>query len=170
MMDMDMPGMTSGGTSDGSSSSNTSHAAMAMVFQWIIETPIYSYAFTPKTTGQYVGALFFLIVLCIINRALIAFASRKEMIWRAQESSRKIIIAGKKYDEDQGSSDGSVREVKGPAPWRWQVDMIRALLSTLNVGLHFLLMFAVMSLNVGYFFAVLIGTFLGDLMFARYGR
>ncbi|KAF3929706.1 hypothetical protein AA313_de0206594 [Arthrobotrys entomopaga] len=171
-MHMDMPGMTSDGTPDGSSSSMSTmpHATMAMVFQWIIETPIYSYAFTPKTAGQYVGALFFLIVLSIISRGLIAYASHKEVIWRAQESSRKVVIAGKKYDEDQASSDGSVREVKGPAPWRWKVDMVRALFSALNVGLHFLLMFAVMSLNVGYFFAVLIGVFLGDLMFARYGR
>ncbi|EPS36945.1 hypothetical protein H072_9495 [Dactylellina haptotyla CBS 200.50] len=156
--------------STSSTQESSSHGgAMAMVFQWAVETPIYSTAFTPKNSGQYFGALVFLIVLSIIYRALVAYKSRKESVWRAEERSRSVILAGQFHD-DKASADISTHEVRGATPWRWQVDPIRALLSALNVGLHYLLMFAVMSLNVGYFFAVLIGVFLGDILFARYGH
>ncbi|KAF3910092.1 hypothetical protein AA313_de0201992 [Arthrobotrys entomopaga] len=151
------------------STSQNSHATMAMVFQWVLETPIYSYSFTPKTAAQYFGALLFLVLLSIIYRALVAFKSHKEANWAHQERIRKGILEGQFHD-DKAGSDGSTREVKGPAPWSWRVDPARASLSVLNVALHYLLMFAVMSLNVGYFFAVLIGVFLGDLLFARYGH
>ncbi|KAK6351644.1 hypothetical protein TWF718_004798 [Orbilia javanica] len=160
---------TDSGDSTGSSSSSSSHDVMPMVFQWAMQTPIYSYAFTPKSTSQYVGALIFLIVLSIIYRALVAYKSHKESTWRDEERARKVIIAGQFHD-DKASTDVSTREVRGAAPWRWRVDPPRAVLSTINVGLHYLLMFAVMTLNVGYFLAVLFGIFIGDLIFARYGH
>ncbi|KAK6361114.1 hypothetical protein TWF730_004861 [Orbilia blumenaviensis] len=150
-------------------SPSSSHSAMPMVFQWVMQTPIYSYAFTPSSTSQYVGALIFLIVLSIIYRALVAYKSHKESAWREEEKARKVIIAGQ-FNDDKASADVSTREIRGAAPWRWSVDPPRALLSTVNTGLHYLLMFAVMTLNVGYFLAVLFGIFIGDLMFARYGH
>ncbi|KAK6503596.1 hypothetical protein TWF481_008609 [Arthrobotrys musiformis] len=160
---------TDSGDDTSSSSSSTSDDVMPMVFQWAVQTPIYSYAFTPKSTPQYVGALIFLIVLSIIYRALVAYKSHKESTWREEEKARKVIIAGQFHD-DKASADVSTREVRGAAPWRWRVDLPRSLLSTVNIGLHYLLMFAVMTLNVGYFFAVLLGVFIGDLIFARYGH
>ncbi|KAK6537056.1 hypothetical protein TWF281_001258 [Arthrobotrys megalospora] len=162
-----MAGVDSG--DDASPSSSSSHATMPMVFQWVMQTPIYSYAFTPESTSQYVGALIFLIVLSIIYRALVAYKSHKESTWREEERARKVIIAGQFHD-DKASADVSTREVRSAAPWRWRVDPPRALLSTVNTALHYLLMFAVMTLNVGYFMAVLLGVFIGDLIFARYGH
>ncbi|KAF3902412.1 hypothetical protein ABW20_dc0110376 [Dactylellina cionopaga] len=165
-------GMDSGDTSNpqatSSAAGTNSHDVMPMVFQWVMQTPIYSYAFTPSTSSQYVGALIFLILLSIIYRALVAYKSHKESLWREDERARKVIIAGQFHD-DKASTSVSEREVKGAAPWRWTVDPVRALLSVVNIGLHYLLMFAVMTLNVGYFFAVLLGVFIGDLIFARYG-
>ncbi|KAK6537782.1 hypothetical protein TWF694_010690 [Orbilia ellipsospora] len=171
-MDHTQSSMSNGSDAQQVSSTSTpdnSHATMAMVFQWVLETPIYSYSFTPKTSSQYFGALLFLVLLSIIYRAFVAFKSHKETQWAHQEQLRKGILAGQFHDE-KASADGSTREIRGPAPWNWRVDPARASLSVLNIALHYLLMFAVMSLNVGYFFAVLIGVFLGDLLFARYGH
>ncbi|EPS45473.1 hypothetical protein H072_517 [Dactylellina haptotyla CBS 200.50] len=168
----DMPGMTGMTGMDDTSGTSTStihssHGGMAMVFQSIIETPIYSYAFTPKNPGQYFGALVFLALLSFIHRGLIAYASHKELIWRERESTRKIVIA-----KPSNASDKTVvnDKIKGPAPWRWTVDPVRALLSGVNIGLQLLLMLAVMTLNVGYFLAVIVGVFLGDLTFARFAN
>ncbi|KAK6355363.1 hypothetical protein TWF696_004472 [Orbilia brochopaga] len=170
--DMSMDGMDMGGS--GSMSNSTASHGMGMVFQWVLETPLYSYAFTPSNSGQYVGAIFFLIVLAFIHRGIIAFASHKESVWKEQESRRKIVIATPSSlddNDDKASVAVSSREeVRTRMPWRWQVDAVRALLSTVKTGVHYLLMLAVMSLNVGYFFAVLIGVFLGDIVFARYGH
>ncbi|KAF3901674.1 hypothetical protein ABW21_db0208971 [Orbilia brochopaga] len=169
--DMSMDGMDMGGSS--STNSTTAHG-MGMVFQWVLETPLYSNAFTPSNTGQYVGAIFFLIVLSFLHRGIIAYASHRETAWKELESRRKIVIAtpsnGDDHDDKTSLAISSREEISRRMPWRWQVDAIRALLSTVKTGVHYLLMLAVMSLNVGYFFAVLIGVFLGDIVFARYGH
>ncbi|KAJ6260863.1 hypothetical protein Dda_3524 [Drechslerella dactyloides] len=170
--DMSMGGMHGEDMGSGSTTSSSSSHGMGMVFHWVLETPIYAYAFTPRNSGQYVGAIFFLIVLSIIHRGILAYSSYKESVWKEQESRRKIVIATPNDDNDDKANINvsSSEETKRRMPWRWQVDAVRALLSTVKAGIHYLLMLAVMSLNVGYFFAVLVGVFLGDIVFARYGH
>lgn len=51
--------------------------------------------------------------------------------------------------------------------WRISVDVPRGFLQFLSHGLGFLMMLAVMTGNVGYFFAVLVGVFLGEVAFGR---
>lgn len=62
------------------------------------------------------------------------------------------------------------RRVSGKScvPWRLSVDLPRALIFLCITGVGYLLMLAVMTMNVGYFCSVLGGAFLGDLAVGRY--
>ncbi|BFZ58570.1 hypothetical protein PYCC9005_005634 [Savitreella phatthalungensis] len=55
-------------------------------------------------------------------------------------------------------------------PWRLTVDVPRGLLHFLYAGLGYLLMLIVMTGNAGYFFAVLVGLFIGETAFGRYAK
>lgn len=68
----------------------------------------------------------------------------------------------------------SVRVVQAPArhtqPWRFSVDLPRAALVMVNAGVGYLLMLAVMTVNVGYFMSVLTGVLIGELIFGRFNQ
>lgn len=55
-------------------------------------------------------------------------------------------------------------------PWRLSVDLPRAVLVTVIAGVGYLLMLAVMSMNVGYFMSILAGAFVGELAVGRYAH
>jgi copper transporter 1 len=59
---------------------------------------------------------------------------------------------------------------RGPVPWRLSVDAPRAGLVTVQAGVMYLLMVAVMTMNVGYFMAVLAGTLIGELAVGRWNH
>ncbi|KAH7037388.1 Ctr copper transporter [Microdochium trichocladiopsis] len=69
------------------------------------------------------------------------------------------------------ATGGRSRSVLGgqhARPWRMSVDPLRALFDTVIVGVGYLLMLAVMTMNVGYFLSILAGTFLGSLLVGRF--
>jgi len=59
---------------------------------------------------------------------------------------------------------------RGAVPFRLSVDLPRATIIVVIVGVSYLLMLAVMTLNVGYFLSILGGTFLGELLVGRYSH
>ncbi len=59
---------------------------------------------------------------------------------------------------------------RGAVPWRLSVDAPRAALVTVQIGIMYLLMIAVMTMNVGYFIAVLAGTLIGELAVGRFNH
>ena len=63
---------------------------------------------------------------------------------------------------------GASGVVSGVQPFRASVDVPRAVLVTVIVGVAYLLMLAVMTMNVGFFLSVLAGAFLGELVLGRY--
>ncbi|KAL6710644.1 hypothetical protein ACN47E_007701 [Coniothyrium glycines] len=164
-----------------------SHGSMAMSFFTATNTALYSESWTPQNAGQYAGTCIFLIVLAITLRAL--FTAKSFLETRALESALKrryVVVAGEKTLSDQAANDGSsvtgiltsngvqedVRIVSAPVrhtqPWRFSVDLPRALLMTVAAGVGYLLMLAVMTYNVGYFLSVLAGAFIGELAFGRF--
>lgn len=58
--------------------------------------------------------------------------------------------------------------VRGAIAFRLSVDVPRAALVMVIAGVAYLLMLAVMTMNVGYFLSVLAGVFLGELAVGRY--
>ncbi|KAJ4133075.1 hypothetical protein NW754_015884 [Fusarium falciforme] len=187
----DMPGMDADSSSD-SSSSHSSHGSssssiMAMVFQTQRQTPLYSDSWTPESAGAYAGTCIFLAILAIIARCLVAFKTVQEARWLDREAARRYVaVNGKLPLAEQIASGPDARRMTltengveetvvvverkraAARPWRFSVDPVRACLDTVIVGIGYLLMLAVMTMNVGYFLSVLAGVFVGSLAVGRY--
>ncbi|KAJ5571353.1 hypothetical protein N7535_005013 [Penicillium sp. DV-2018c] len=185
-----MEGMDMGsGHSHGSGSDSTgSSMPMIMVFTNSHDTPLFSNAWTPSSSGSFAGTCIFLIILAIIDRCLIAFKASMERHWQAVHlNQRYVTVAGKnteaaKIDADPDAKiaslitaqgiEESVKVVhnisQGPLPWRFSVDLPRAFLFLCIAGVSYLLMLAVMTMNIGYFCSVLGGAFLGELAVGRF--
>ncbi|KAJ2902425.1 putative low affinity copper transporter protein [Zalerion maritima] len=176
-MDMDMS----------SSSSMDSMMTMMAVFQTNINTSLYSTSWTPNNPATYAATCIFLIILGIVFRAIVAFKAIQEQKWFDKELARRyVIVNGKLPVSEQVSTDSlakrmtltengveeDVMVVKKKhthvRPWRFSVDPVRAFIDMILAGVGYLLMLAVMTMNVGYFISVLGGTFLGSLICGRY--
>ncbi|KAK1141793.1 hypothetical protein N8T08_008458 [Aspergillus melleus] len=183
---MDMSNMDHSGSSGSSSSSSS--MSMAMVFVNTHDTPLFANNWTPSSSGSYAGTCIFLIVLSIIGRLLVAFKAVMETHWLNTHLNRRYVtIAGKtpevgRIDSDPETKTASLVTAQGveesvrvvrrvarePIPWRFSVDLPRAFLFLVITGVSYLLMLAVMTMNVGYFCSVLAGAFLGELAVGRY--
>ncbi|KAI1407754.1 Ctr copper transporter [Hypoxylon sp. FL1857] len=180
-MDMDMGDMDMSGMSHAS--------VMHMVFQNSVTTSLYSDSWTPKTAGAYAGTIVFLIILGVAFRLLLAGKALAEERWLDAEMKRRyVVVQGKLPVAEQVSTDSLskrmtltengveenvmvVQKTKShPRPWRMSVDPVRAILDTCIAGVSYLSMLAVMTMNVGYFIAVLGGTFIGSLLVGRFYR
>ncbi|KAI1504878.1 Ctr copper transporter family-domain-containing protein [Biscogniauxia marginata] len=178
---MDMEGMDMG------HSSESSTMMMMSVFQNTMATPLYSESWTPGTAGAYAGTIIFLIVLGIVLRLLFAGKAFAEARWLDAEMKRRYVVVQDKLPvaeqvmrddsskhailTENGVEQGVMvvqKKTVHARPWRLSVDPLRALLDTLIAAVGYLLMLAVMTMNVGYFLAVLAGTFLGSLLVGRY--
>ncbi|KAJ5203758.1 uncharacterized protein N7498_004637 [Penicillium cinerascens] len=179
---------TSGMSGMSGMSSSSSGSGMTMVFTDAHTTPLFSSAWAPSSSGAYAGTCIFLIVLAIIDRCLIAFKATMERQWLATHLKRRYIaISGTTTEAGRINSDpdakiaslvtaqGVEESVKivhsvseGPIPWRFSVDLPRALLFLCIAGVSYLLMLAVMTMNIGYFCSVLTGAFIGELAVGRY--
>ncbi|KAJ1335874.1 Ctr copper transporter [Microdochium nivale] len=186
-MDMDMG-------SDSGSSSQPMH--MMSIFQTSINTALYSTSWTPTTTGAYAGTCIFLIALAVGFRLLLWGKAAAEARWLDAEMARRyVVVQGKgalaeQITRDSDSRKGTLqllsengveedvvvlqkRNGRSPGaasgrPWRMSVDPLRALFDTVIVGVGYMLMLAVMTMNVGYFLSILAGTFVGSLCVGRY--
>jgi len=160
---------------------------MSMTFFTGTTTPIYSAMWSPTNTGQYAGTCLFLIILAIVFRGLLAMRAWKEAAWLNAEFNRRYVtVAGKLPKSQRIASDTDSKRMiltengveedvmvvkkrsRGIRPWRITTDPIRAVMDTVLAGVAYLLMLAVMTMNVGYFLSVLAGTFLGSLALGRY--
>ncbi|EKD14603.1 uncharacterized protein L3040_000127 [Drepanopeziza brunnea f. sp. 'multigermtubi'] len=188
-MDMDMDMSTTSGMDMAGHAEDSKMPAsmMSMTFFTSTTTSLYSTTWTPSTPGAYAGTCIFLIILGLVFRCLLAVKQWKETAWMDAEFNRRYVnVAGKlpkseRISQDVDSkrmtlSENGVEEdvmvVKkrgmGVRPWRITVDPVRALMDTVIAGVGYLLMLAIMTMNVGYFLSVLGGTFLGSLALGRY--
>jgi len=142
-----------------SSSDMSSSTMMSMVFHNDQSTPLFSSAWTPSSTGAYAGTCIFLIVLAIISRCLVAAKSVLEQRWLAAHLERRyVLVAGKtpeagRIDADPTAKTASLVTAQGveesvkvvrrtapeTAPWRFSVDLPRALLYLCIAGVSYLL-------------------------------
>ena len=141
--------------------------SMNMLFFSSTSTPLYSTGWMPSVPGQYFGTCFFLVVLAIIFRALMAYKHKWEHRVMDKASNRRyVVVRGRPSIAERpqnGSSDAPIdsEESKGGTlvtahgveecvrivkshvrpvqPWRWRVDLPRAAIVTVVVGIGYLL-------------------------------
>jgi len=153
-MDMDM---------DMGSSNSTATMSQMMYFHTSLTDNIFSLAWTPQSPAAYFGTWMFIFFFGILYRGLHALKSILEAFWFHKFASKAVVVSS--------DDDGKVRVVSGGQNahvWRTSVDIPRAFLQMVNSGVAYLLMIIVMTMNVGYFFAVLSGIFFGELIFGRW--
>ncbi|KAJ5963099.1 Ctr copper transporter [Penicillium waksmanii] len=141
---------------------STASTSMQMTFNTEnLSTMLYSTSWMPTSTGGYVGTWFFLFFLAVTWRAMSAKLANFEASWAATNARYPILING---GQDEPSRQNLIQT------WRLSVNLPRAVLRMANQGIAYLLMIAVMTMNVGFFFAVLVGYFVGELIFGRVSR
>ncbi|KIV85428.1 hypothetical protein PV11_01124 [Exophiala sideris] len=172
------------------SSSDSTMSSMTMIFTNAHNTPLYSNSWTPNSSGAYAGTCIFLIILAMLLRLLFAAKAVCEQRWLiAAQARRYVLVRGRtteagRIDQDPDAKTGSLITANGVeenvkvvaaksgnvVPFRLSVDIPRAGLTTIIAGISYLLMLAVMTMNVGYFLSVLAGVFVGELAVGRYAQ
>ncbi|KAL2040912.1 hypothetical protein N7G274_006370 [Stereocaulon virgatum] len=154
-------------------------SSMMMTFYTSTSTSLYTMSWTPSSTAQYAGTCIFLIALSVIFRSLFALRRRQERKWAHAELKRHPVFVDARNKKSDGvtsrdSSPDSTTPVRSQRtmtrPWRISTDVPRAILDTIIAGVGYLLMLAVMTMNVGYFLSILGGVFLGSLLLGRYAE
>ncbi|KAI3528703.1 ctr copper transporter [Colletotrichum paranaense] len=185
-----MPGMDMGsGTMNDTHGSTGSSMSMMMmtIFQTSLKTPLYTEAWTPNSVGTYAATCIFLIFLAFGLRSMLALKSIQEKRWLDKDFKRRYVsVNGKLGMAGKMSTDSMAKQMvlsengleenvtvvqKGHGiwrPWRFSVDPVRAVIDTAIAGVGYLLMLAVMTMNVGYLLSVLGGVFLGSLAVGRF--
>ncbi|KAM4065097.1 ctr copper transporter family protein [Hirsutella rhossiliensis] len=186
-MDMGSAPVVAAAATDAHGHDSMGSMMMTMVFQTNMETALYSNSWTPRSPGAYAATCLFLIALAVIGRLLLAAKSLQEARWLDRDTNRRYIASNgrmqlaeyitrdpdaKQMTLSENGIEESVVVVgrKGTIarPWRLSVDPVRAVMDTILAGVGYLLMLAVMTMNVGYFLSVLAGVFVGSLAVGRY--
>ncbi|KAJ5698112.1 hypothetical protein N7462_000117 [Penicillium macrosclerotiorum] len=152
-----------------SSSMSMSMADMSMTFFTSFKTSLFAADWTPSSKGQYAGTCIFLIVLAVILRVLLALRPILEgRLWT--DSVRHGMLDDHLPDESHQTKymsgfQLSMQEL-GSRWSRWRVNPAagRATFELVVAGIAYLLMLAVMTMNVGYFMSVLGGIWLGTFI------
>ncbi|KAI3546520.1 ctr copper transporter [Colletotrichum lupini] len=166
---MAMATSTSAASGDMSSMS-MSMSEMAMTFFEAFQTPLYSDAWTPTSPGQYAGTCIFLIVLGSILRLLLALKPvLEDRFWRnypVYESDKQALTSHHAESVEPGQAGSVIRKdiVGRWKGWRAGAAAARATYEVIVGGIGYLLMLAVMTMNVGYFLSVLSGVWLGTFL------
>ncbi|KAK8016780.1 hypothetical protein PG993_014969 [Apiospora rasikravindrae] len=168
---MDMSGM-SGSGHDSAMPMTMDMSQMAMVFFQSVTSPLFAKAWTPAGPGAYAGTCIFLIALATLHRVLIAV--RNLVFETAPHGHQKLDPDEEEaaYMRRYGRSAGvlaRVRRALHDNPFRIATETARALSEVVVGGIGYLLMLAVMTMNVGYFLSVLGGIFLGAFLAGRFG-
>jgi solute carrier family 31 (copper transporter), member 1 len=130
---------------------------------------------TPSSPAGYAGTWIFLFLLGIMARGLTAGKVELERYWIRKFLAINVVV--NENGESKVLSGARVSRI-----WRVSVELPRAAFFFFIAGVYYLLysllstrtselmgrMIAVMTMNVGYFFAVLAGLFFGEFAFGRF--
>ncbi|KAI1775453.1 Ctr copper transporter family-domain-containing protein [Hypoxylon cercidicola] len=144
---------------------------MVMTFFLSSSTSLFFKAWTPTTSAAYVGTCVFLVALAIAMRGMLALKPILEKsMWNASVKSEGVLVP----DDESGYQKETVPPQSAKnvyntvyrrwTIWRFKSSLSRAAFELLLATVGYLLMLAVMTMNVGYFLSVLGGLFLGTFI------
>ncbi|KAI0161867.1 Ctr copper transporter family-domain-containing protein [Hypoxylon sp. FL1284] len=144
---------------------------MVMTFFVSSSTSLFSKAWTPTTTAAYAGTCVFLICLSTIMRGMLVLKPilEKSMWNTGVDSERLLVPDDEACCQKETLPHQSAKKVydtirRRCAVWRFRTSLSRAAFELLLATIGYLLMLAVMTMNVGYFLSVLGGLFLGTFL------
>ncbi|KAI9749732.1 MAG: Oxysterol binding protein [Chaenotheca gracillima] len=91
---------------DMSSMSSMPSSMMTMAFYTSTSTPLYSAAWTPRSTGAYAGTCIFLILLATLFRSLFAVRYYLERRWLDKDLNRRYVVVAAPPSSDAQSDSG----------------------------------------------------------------
>lgn len=143
-----------GSSHPGHTSSATERTGMEMMmpmwFMWTVDTILWFHSWHPRTWLPYLCTLAALATFAVVHEALASY----RVSWAKSHSSAVAAAAG--YVAVPGG-----RKAAGML----QLRAVSSLLYTANITTGYLLMLAVMSFNIGFFIAVVLGMGLGHFIF-----
>ncbi|KAI0144620.1 Ctr copper transporter [Xylariaceae sp. FL1272] len=146
---------------------------MSMTFFKSFTTPLWSNAWAPTGEGTYVATCIFLILLATTHRFLIllrtiAFDRNINLVSnRHIHDDKESLMSQRTRPPHMGDVRRQLREASLRHPFNFTREAGRSFLEVVISGIGYLLMLAVMTLNVGYFLSVLAGVFLGTFISGR---
>ncbi|TLD10196.1 hypothetical protein PgNI_05422 [Pyricularia grisea] len=169
---------------------STGMSSMSMVFFSSQSTPLFSRAWTPSSPEAYAGTCIFIFLLTIAQYLLIAVRNVVfEKVERQKTATPAETLrdhearpAAPARDDEKSSCLGHHETVTGSLlsaaasvakqqqrRSRPMIVMARAACEVVISAAGYLVMLAAMTMNVGYFFSVIVGVFFGSLLFGRFG-
>jgi solute carrier family 31 (copper transporter), member 1 len=124
MTGMDMPSATA--SMSGMDHGTMGMSEMSMTFFSSTNTPLWSNAWRPNSTGQYAGTCIFLIVLATVFRGLIALRCNFPDLWLAFTRRQQTAILRREFEAEHLK--------RGRRPWRINEAAARAVLDTILAG------------------------------------
>lgn len=141
-------------------------SSQAPIMRMYFHTGILDYilfeGWVPRSDLQYTFSVIAVLALAFLFEALQTFRSYMEFRWRWPKEGSEA--AGELEALNKGEN---AQLAWGAVPFRFGVDLQRAILHTIEVTLGYFLMLIAMTFNVGLFLGVLAGFFLGNFFFAR---
>eukprot|EP01112_Ceratiomyxa_fruticulosa_P003253 TRINITY_DN1361_c0_g1_i1.p1 TRINITY_DN1361_c0_g1~~TRINITY_DN1361_c0_g1_i1.p1 ORF type:complete len:352 (+),score=44.55 TRINITY_DN1361_c0_g1_i1:158-1213(+) len=131
--------------------------SMKMYFHLGIFDYILFRSWVPRSRLAY-AATFLVVVIAQVFHDFLKFLRKKaESKWKQQRNSIQL------HDMDSQA----YTFVEAP-PFNFKVDFARATLHSVEITLGFLIMLVAMTFNLGLFLAIILGSFLGTLIFGRF--
>lgn len=130
--------------------------AMKMYFHTGFSEYILFKEWVPQNAFQYWLAIFSIVVIAIVYELLRAFRAIFEKRARAPQ---------KRTDDQETLLDGGNGDY---VPFKIGTDFTRALLRSVELALSYFLMLIAMTFNVGFFLALILGAFIGTVLFGRF--
>lgn len=152
------------------SSTDNSSMTMSTTFSKNENTPLWLQALTPASEANYAGAIIGLILLGIANRGISAGRSLcvRYSLARIETIGELKAKWQARSEEEVSEEEERITKAYSAPPFKWRYDIPRTLIAGLEAFTGYLLMLAVMTFDVGYFFAAIGGIMLGELVFGRY--
>ncbi|KAI8978923.1 Ctr copper transporter family-domain-containing protein [Pilobolus umbonatus] len=183
-MDHSSHNMSGMDTTTSNSGMTGMHTMMSMgTFHWSTSGDgIWIESWIPQSEGAYIGACFGLFFFAVLSRGLPALEAYF-VAWKTIQDNKiynhkiekTVVSSANKIDiEKPPSVCNDVSEYPAPTrlpivpPFSWSTDIIRSVITALTAFISYLLMMVVMTGNAGFFFIIVGGIFLGEIVFGRF--